>query len=1393
MFYESRMTKPQFENSWSTMAEAFESGQLRQALEQLDQGMKANSPEEFLLASDVLSAAQADRDSLNMVLKGLERFPDSGRLALIVAHHRSRQGRLLEALRVLNKLKIETLSEDERELAKGLRGCVLARMERTKSAEKIMLSIVNGGGPGSPLCAFVMAHGVMALRNFERALELFTRAHQQLPDWSSACLGRHHCLLILNRREEALQLIEESFKKKPDDPRMTQALLGHLCLTEQWQRVVDLIESILKTIEEGQADQALFMLAARAYSRLGDLDNTRRYGRKVSSEWAGKMDELDLEARRGRVKVEPIAQERNMCVAACVAIILKSWGEEVDQREIFEQMSGGQGVDDWQLDRWLRRRHIFPVDIKLSIDVVREVIDAGVPLLVTRSTEFMGHQELIVGYDDGFQELEAIDPMNGLPIHVPYERLAENYQSCGDTLVALFRATGAKFSVPARWCDQDARQRRQIGRWVYEGAIQKAQDSFAKLAADGRHTLALLLEFPGLFGDEAKHFELCQSVAERQDLDLAIRVRATMSLAQCGEEKRFRAALRAVRSRVSPFMRSYLGMLHAQACGQWPRVKRYCEVLLERAAMMPDLWFEAATAFKQCGKYQRAREALEICLEIEATHLAANTERLGQPEITLSERRRVISELRARHPRNSGLRNLDAQLDVEIGQPLEAEKKLKESIRLAPKALIPRLHLREYYLSQKRIDLANAVKLPAILKKPGETPPENQDESNATLLRTAWSEILASEESPALLDLLRRHTSSRLSLEESLELQRLRLFERRQTQRWDQSSFESCLPAALPLPRAGYLTSFLAAVVENGMSQREAHNLIIWTRTMMRGSEWTPLSRFYVARLQEAIGQQESAEFEYLKLSADGLLEALYQLGLIAFRNRNFEAARGHFQGCISLRPGYFSAWLSLAELSVAENDVALAESSLERLVLLRPYNPEIAESFLNFLGGLGQARARKRALKWIADHAHRYTAELVEAWNIELHLKNRDYQMALKTIGPALHATRGRDAFACELACFKALNRRTAMVKVLGSALEKFPEDPYFVHLKVQGLSGKPEEAFELVRRVYLSTPNEQTFSDLFKIRRSTIVATLLALYEEVEKGKEKMFLGVTSLCLRQANSELYAQWLLEMEAMQAENFEIVRLQLAFSLSTERWFNLDQRLTRYLALGGEDIQLVNLAGARLFERNPALSRKAFAIHYNTTRWPPSLCMVARCDARMGQKARALKTLWDFLQRHPSTPEVLGTLGALDEDLAKVKGPLLETLEKELPIAVRDFAITAVEAAVACQFELPERWEDWATVRARSMQRNQRQSPEGKTLKAMLGLWFKLRGHSTHFQQIYGRVRQVGRNKRERTVRRDWERNTNWIPKNEKVEKPKAKPLLKSKLVRRRHYKKRDA
>lgn len=1350
MFFESRIAMPSVSLGYTPIAEAYAEGEILQALKLLRaRGAPPEEPLDALLAADLLRAFGAWPAALNLLRRRSPSAPGCVPLQLELARLLQGAGRLLASLRLIDDLEGGALSESEAAIAGALRVCALAQMGRGTSAGEARAALGELEGL-DPRARYLLGRARLALREWEPALEDLKAVARECPRWPGPRLGAYQALLILNRRDEARAVIEALFRAAPGEPQVTEAFLGLLYLTEDWERVASLVEAGLRGLDtEGELEDAVWarrlsLFGARAYWRLGDAGRALACARSVSESWAAKINGLDPAALRGRVEVEPIVQEKNMCVAACVAAILRSWGEEVDPRTIFKEMGGGQGVANWQLDRWLAGRRILPIDIQLDVDVIRELLDDDTPLLVTRSSLWTGHQELIIGYDDAFGELEVLDPSLGLPIHVPYEEVDEHYGSVGDTLVALVRAeAGSKVKVPARWCDSAARRRRRIERAAFGGDIEAARKLFAAVDPESPEGLVLRLRFPELFTGSTDFLALCERLVEQESLGAPQRMRALLSLLGCGDRARIDLAFAKLRGELGSFERSLYYLHRARAEGRWPRLRRWCELLLERAAPMGELWFLYYTALMACGAYDKAREALAVCLEIEPDHLEAGLASIEGAHRGFAERRATLAPLLARHPRAEMLRALDAQLDFDSGQPLEAELKLKETVRLLPASVPARLRLREYYLRQNRPDLAEEVPLPEA-KDVEERALEAGGAAGQgveTLLREAINDGLLGKDSAALDVLARKRDEGRLTAEEELQVAGLQILVQRRGSGASRRALSRLLPERLPEPRAENVASLLGMLVDEGLEPFEAQGLSVWTRSVMAGAEWTSEARYLTTAIDELAGDTEGAEARYRELAEEGLGEAWHRLGLLAMGRRDVAAARQRFQRCIEERPSHVGAWISLFQLSAAEEDLGLAQTALERVVSLRPYDPKMADFLLRFQVGKNHARGRRAAADWLEKNGARYRKSFCQGWMVEIHLAAERYAKARSAIGAELEEDRPRDARALRLTCAEAEGRLKQAAGEVEAALVAFPDDPYFVFLKTR-LMSKTDRAGQrrLVRRCFDANPNPGTLKQIFELwpnEAEGVLAELILAASEEKRGA--MIAVITSTLMESQAPKPLQSILAAVEEKRPDDHAILeRLIMLFAL-TGKPKRCRPRLRRYLDTEGSSAAALAYGGALMNRSAPELARSAFARHFNITRQPESLCAAARCDVALDRKGQAVTQLRAYLKKSQAEAPIVALLHELGEPPAKTRGLFVEVL-KERPITPSSgFATAAVDVTLDGGEPLPPRWQRWAEARALRLLESQSQTPESQELMVLLSIWYEVTGQSARFSELYGR------------------------------------------------------
>lgn len=458
--------------------------------------------------------------------------------------------------------------------------------------------------------------------------------------------------------------------------------------------------------EPGIAARAL---AARALWHLGAFEQAIEVARSISERFAQSLSKAQRGPKPRVLPVRPITQQKTMCVAASVSMALRTLGRAADPAVIFREMGESEGVASWQLDRWLRRSEIEPVDVPLELTTVKQVLESGFPLLATRSGILMSHMELVVGYDDGLRELESLDPATGFPEHVLYDHIGDVYGQAGDALVALIPVPLVE-RVPPHWRDRAASLRRRIVRAIFDGEVERAQALLRELGPSTPTALRLRFQHHDQLCPPRDLVEVVRAIVASDRIDATTRFMATIALQGLGEPEEAKQALAKAVAQPHPFFRAFMRLHIARERGDWSRMRKRTEILLERAGALAQLWELYADALEGCGEFAAASRARAVCLEIEPDHVESCLQALdADPATPLAEKEARVRALLDRHPNSAALLGTAARLAFDQGRPLECKELLGRNVRLNPHGVAPLLQLRAFYLFQGRADLAPPV------------------------------------------------------------------------------------------------------------------------------------------------------------------------------------------------------------------------------------------------------------------------------------------------------------------------------------------------------------------------------------------------------------------------------------------------------------------------------------------------------------------------------------------------------------------------------------------------------------------------------------------------------------------------------------------------------------
>jgi tetratricopeptide (TPR) repeat protein len=121
-----------------------------------------------------------------------------------------------------------------------------------------------------------------------------------------------------------------------------------------------------------------------------------------------------------------IAQERNTCGPSACALYLRFYGLEADADAIAKEIKfkdGGTPV--YRIRAYLERAGLSTRRVEANLDLLKRLLDAGIPAILEEEYSASTHVAVAIGYDDRRGVLEVQDPMTHEVRETAYESLGK--------------------------------------------------------------------------------------------------------------------------------------------------------------------------------------------------------------------------------------------------------------------------------------------------------------------------------------------------------------------------------------------------------------------------------------------------------------------------------------------------------------------------------------------------------------------------------------------------------------------------------------------------------------------------------------------------------------------------------------------------------------------------------------------------------------------------------------------------------------------------------------------------------------------------------------------------------------------------------------------------------
>lgn len=1390
MFIESRFELPRIKSAWAPVLESFRIGLSFEAFEagqSLASGGAFVYVEDLLVWADILRAVGRERESLDLFRNPSTAFGADIRTEVQIARTLSARGRVLASIRRLESARSTLASGDVQiALLEAERASELAGIYLANSALAAVESVQSGTGAGHPWVRYGLAYAYFRLRRWKPALELFMGISVDCPQWPRPWVLAHRCLSSLGRADDASAIAAAARERFPQDWRVLITLVEDHIARNRWAALADLLDSEIAkwsaTVEDITPLKALLVRSRwRSYETSEAIDVARTF----DTEFAARLEKLQAASyfRRFRLPVPSIVQDRYLCVSTSVAMVLRFCGEgaAVDPAVLHAEMDAGDGVASWQLDRWCDSRGYRAVDIRAEVDAIRGMLDEGFPLLACRQGVLMSHMEVIVGYDDALEEIEVIDPDQGLPHAIAYEAVKSIYGMAGEALVALLPNDDAAVmqKVDRGWIDTEASIVRRARRHLHDGAIDDARALLAEFPPGSRRRRFLTLEAGEAFAPSHALREAVHALATDPEVDPTTRFNLALGLFANGAEEDAEKILREFERPIPRVLNRYRRAMCTFWKGDVRGADRRLRVLVEQMPGAEEVWFTLALLHRALGRTADADRALENCLEMAPFHLNAGLEKIrfapkSTPIDELAERARSIV---ARHPSSINARSTLARLEHSRGDGLAVESCWREYLRLVPFSDAARSELRQWYLRQDRTDLAGAL-------VDSSDPERREDEASAgdfaSTLGRAWEEYQTCARGAASSELAERLASGGLKLEETVECALLEVnFRLREANASGAiADLSPVLPARLPLPVRERLASFLGRIDHRWTTPPAATQIADWSDAVVPREDLTPAGRLARTYLDEMAGTTNQARVTYLEIAESAQIdEAYHRAGVIAFRRGDYGDALENLRRCVALTPGYVDSWELITDIGHAVESPRHVLEGLERRTRIAPYDENVAGQYLDALArmaGIGEAQS------WLETAAPRFTESFAAWWRIELLGMAGAWTEVLGALSESYRSASPREALGFELQALDALGRTADYQTRLGDARERFPDDPYFNDLHARTLVNvDPSAARDVHRKMLVSRPDVAAARIVSYSAPAELVRTVLESVLDSSLSTETREEAIRSFARALDAPKHAATKLAVFEQLAAEDSPAALVYGVLSscyVRSGRHADAERAARACYALDPYNPSSTLHLGSVLVETNPAEALAMLREAHGRTADSRALGPIAKALRKLNRLKESVEAFHAAVQADPADGEAIVAMAEIGGGGPRLFEACQSALRLDWIPATPRFAVVAVESAMANRRPLLWTWERAAADRYAEIEASARDAAaeaELGILTSMLYVWGTTLGRPLITSLV---APATGRHLKLEALTRlkPWRKNQEWMPTRAALERRAA-------------------
>lgn len=247
-------------------------------------------------------------------------------------------------------------------------------------------------------------------------------------------------LAMTGRQKESLDVLERGEQIEPGTWTYRADIIRTLFFLGHYEKTLDLIAAYNEENPYHVHRPSFIYMTAEALYKLERWEELKAWVAdhpKVLAKSVYGKGENWQEAERRELQLTPNIQKLNYCVPASLALMLEAYGMKKGQDEIAEHVFDVTGSDLQKTMEYMETLGFTARYFKGTIDVYKELIDAGIPVLLSMMIENNAHVQVVIGYDDRLQALIIQDPNDLGPYLLSYQDVADTFKLT-DSLSMVF-------------------------------------------------------------------------------------------------------------------------------------------------------------------------------------------------------------------------------------------------------------------------------------------------------------------------------------------------------------------------------------------------------------------------------------------------------------------------------------------------------------------------------------------------------------------------------------------------------------------------------------------------------------------------------------------------------------------------------------------------------------------------------------------------------------------------------------------------------------------------------------------------------------------------------------------------------------------------------------------